>query len=194
MAKKIIRFLQKCVEEVIPMCTFSIMFIVFIVQIIARYIFRSPLSWAYEVTVMCYLWTVMYGACYTTRKKSHVKFTMLYDALKPKGKAVLVFLGDLIIAAAFLIMSLPVIKFIGQMKMQVTGVFKIGLNVIYFPFIPFMFIVLAYTLYEMWQCIQVLTGIGGQAAVDAFLNEGKTDAEQAVAEAIAQNAQHGKED
>ena len=194
MAKKIVNFLQKCVEEVIPMWTFSIMFIVFIVQIVARYVVRNPLSWAYEVTVICYLWTVMFGTCYTTRKKSHVKFTMLYDALQPKGKALLVFAGDLIIAAAFIIMTSPVIKFIGQMKIQVTGVFKIGLNIVYAPFIPFMFIVLAYTLYEMWQCFQVFTGIGGQAAVDAFLNQGKTEAEQAVADAVAQNAQSNGEE
>jgi len=178
--KKAIGFIQKCVEEYIPICSFSILFIVFIVQILFRYVLRNPLGWAYEVTVSCYLWTVMFGACLATRKKTHVKFTMIYDMLKPKGKAIMSFLSDLIIAAAFCIMFVPTIKFIGQMKIQGTAFFKIGLNIIYLPFIPFMVLVLIYTFIEMYESFMVFSGLGGEKAVQKLISENKSEVEQAI--------------
>ena len=194
MAKKAFYFLRTCVEEYLPMITFSVMFLAFILQIFARYVLRVPQTWVYEVTVTCYLWTVMFGACYTTRMKDHVQFTLLYDRLKPRGKAILVFLGDLIILVAFIIMIPSTIKFIGQMKMQVTAVFKIGLNIVYFPYIPFMFIIIAYMLTDMYECFMVFTGLGGQAAVDRMLRENKNEVQLAVEAAEAaekEGEEHG---
>ena len=50
--KKIGKFLQNCVELYIPIAAFLIMFSVFVIQIVARYVFKNPVQWAYEVTVM----------------------------------------------------------------------------------------------------------------------------------------------
>lgn len=44
------------------------------------------------------LWLVLLGACYAQRMKAHVTFTLLYDKLSIKGKAVVAMLGDIIIA------------------------------------------------------------------------------------------------
>ena len=62
--KKAGRFLRNCVELYIPVAAFLIMFVVFVAEIAARYLFNKPLAWAYEVTVMCYLWLVIFGACF----------------------------------------------------------------------------------------------------------------------------------
>ena len=73
--KKVGKFIRDCVELYIPIAAFLIMFAVFVVQIIARYVFKNPMQWAYEVTVMGYLWMVVLGACYAYRDRSHVTFT-----------------------------------------------------------------------------------------------------------------------
>ena len=57
--KKVGKFLRNCVELYIPIASFLIMFSVFVIQIVARYVFNSPVQWAYEVTVMGYLWMVV---------------------------------------------------------------------------------------------------------------------------------------
>ena len=58
--------LRDLVEIYVPVASFVIMFVVFIAQIFSRYILRAPLAWAYEVTVSCYLWLVVLGACYAS--------------------------------------------------------------------------------------------------------------------------------
>ncbi len=191
--KKIGKFLRNCVELYIPVAAFLIMFCVFVIQIAARYLFNNPIPWAYEVTVMGYLWMVVLGACYAYRDRSHVTFTLVYDKLPIKGKAVCGFLGNLLMAIAYIAMFVPSCRMISQMKIQVTSVFKIGLNIVYFPFIPFMVIILCYILYDMWLEIMVFTGIGGEVAVQKMLNETKNETQEAIDAALASEEEIMKE-
>ncbi|MCI8851997.1 MAG: TRAP transporter small permease [Lachnospiraceae bacterium] len=187
--KKVGNFLRNCVELYIPIAAFLIMFSVFVIQIVARYVFNSPVQWAYEVTVMGYLWMVVLGACYAYRDRSHVTFTLVYDNLPVKGKAICGFLGNLLMAIAYIAMFLPSCKMIGQMKIQVTSVFKIGLNIVYLPFIPFMIIILCYILYDMWLEVMVFTGIGGEAAVKKMLDETKNETQEAIEAAVGEEVE-----
>lgn len=191
--KKVGKFLRNCVELYIPIASFLIMFSVFVIQIVARYVFNSPVQWAYEVTVMGYLWMVVLGACYAYRDRSHVTFTLIYDKLPVKGKAVCAFLGNLLMAVAFAVMFMPVCKMIGQMKIQVTSVLKIGLNIVYSPFIVFMIIILIYIISDMILEFMVMTGIGGEAAVKKMLDETKNETQEAIEAAEAMEEAMKKE-
>ena len=179
-AKKLLEFIRNFVEVYIPVLSFVIMFVVFVIQIAARYVFNNPLPWAYEITVTCYLWTVVLSACYAERSRSHVTFTLVYDALGIKAKAVCAFLGNLIIAVAFAVSIVPSIKFVSFMKMQETSVFHIGLNIVYAPYILFLIFILIYTLSDMYNQFMVFTGLGGQAAVDKMLNNTKNETQEAI--------------
>ena len=140
--KKAFKVIRDCVELYIPIAALLIMFVTFVYQIFSRYVLRSPVTWAYEVTVMCYLWMVILGACYAYRDRSHVQFTLFYDQFGPKAKAVIAFLGNLLMLIAFVYMFPSSCSMIlDQMSKQVTSVFKIGLNIVYLPFIPFMVII-----------------------------------------------------
>ena len=184
--KKAGKFIQNCVELYIPIAAFLIMFIVFIIQIAARYVFSNPVQWAYEVTVMGYLWMVVLGACYAYRDRSHVTFTLIYDMLSVKGKAVCGFLGNLLMFIAFFVMFKPACQMISQMKIQETSVFKIGLNIVYSPFIPFMIIMMIYILMDMITELKVMFGIGGEEAVQKMLNETKNETQEAIEAALEQ--------
>ena len=191
--KKVGKFLRDYVELYIPIASFLVMFCVFVIQIVARYVFNNPVPWAYEVTVIGYLWMVVLGACYAYRDRSHVTFTLVYDKLPVKGKAICGFLGNLLMAIAFIVMFVPACQMISQMKIQVTSVFKIGLNVVYSPFILFMIIILLYILSDMWLEIKVITGIGGEAAVQKMLAETKNETQEAIDAANAQEEAMKKE-
>ncbi len=188
--KKVGAFLRNCVELYIPICAFLIMFVVFVVQIFARYILNSPLPWAYEVTVMCYLWLVILGACFAYRDRSHVTFTLVYDKLGVKGKAICALLGNLLMLVAFIAMFLPSVDVIFKMKMQVTSVFKIGLNIVYFPFIPFMIIMICYFLYDIF--VEVMALLGKEEYISIMLSSTKSETEEAIEMANAQESE-GKE-
>lgn len=168
------------VELYIPAASFVLMFVVFILQIFARYVVRSPLAWAYEVTVSCYLWTVVLGACLAQRERSHVVFTLIYDKLPLRVRAFSSFLGSALIAFAFACSFLPSVEFVQFMAMQKTSVLKIGLNIVYAPYIPFLALMILYMLRDMYTDFRVFTGLATAEEVQRFISANKSEVEEAL--------------
>ncbi len=150
--------LRDVFEIYIPVIAFTVMFLTFIAQIVARYIFKQPLIWAYEVTVIGFSWTVVFGACYAMRSRSHVKFTLIYDMLSPKKAACLRLLGNIIIVIAFVALIVPSYQYITFMNFQSTSVFKIKLSWIFSAFLYFVLSMIVYTVSEITEDIFILVG------------------------------------
>jgi len=55
------------------------------VGIIFRYIFRLPLTWSYELSVVCFIWVSFQGAAYALGKGSHVSFEFLMKLFPEKS-------------------------------------------------------------------------------------------------------------
>lgn len=173
--------LRDVVELYIPIASFVIMFVVFIAQIFFRYILRMPLAWAYEVTVSCYLWLVILGACYAQRHHGHVTFTLITDVMPLRLQAFCIFLGNLLICVTFAWSLIPSIKFVDFMEMQKTAVFKIGLNIVYAPYIPFLIFHILYMLHDLILDFKVFTGLANAEELALYKKENMNEVEQALA-------------
>lgn len=156
--KRSLCILRDFFEIYVPIISFLVMFLTFIIQIVARYIFKFPLTWAYEVTVIGFSWSVIFGACYAMRSRSHVKFTLIYDMLSPKTAAFTRLLGNIIIAVAFFMLIVPSYDYVNFMSFQSTSVFKVKLSYIFAPFVYFVVAMLGYTLTEIAEDFLTLIG------------------------------------
>ena len=157
--KKVLFFFRDIFELYIPVTSFLIMFLIILVQVFFRYVLRHPLTWAMEITVIGFVWTVIFGACYTMRRRSHIKFTLIYDLLKPRPAAVFRLLGNLIITGVFLSLVYASLKFSLFVGYQKTPVFRISFTYIYMPFVYFLCSLSAYTSTEIIEDIKVLRGL-----------------------------------
>lgn len=184
--KKIGAFIRDCVELYIPVVAFVVLFVVFVFQVFMRYVVRDPQTWTAEVEQSCFLWLVMLGACYAQRLKGHVTFTLVYDALGVKGKAISAMLGNLLIAFTCLITLVPSANYvIGLMeRAQVTTILKWPKTVVFFPYVLFLVIIAIYTLMDIYEDIMVLKG--DHKYIDRMLEESKSEAEIAIEESLAQ--------
>lgn len=184
--KKFGGFIQNCVEKYIPTIAFVILFVVFVFQVFMRYVMRAPQSWTTEVEQSCFLWLVMLGACYAQREKGHVTFTLVYDNLSVKGKAITAMLGNILITFTFLISIIPSFNYIiGLMaRAQVTSLLKWPKTIVFFPYVIFLIILLIYAVLEIYEEIMVLKG--DQKYIDKMLKESKSEAEIAIEESLAQ--------
>ena len=172
--------LRDIVEVYIPVASFVIMFLVFIAQIFSRYILRAPLAWAYEVTVSCYLWLVVLGACYAQRNRSHVTFTLLTDTLPMRVQAAFIGLGSLLIAVAFIWSFVPSIDFVDFMKAQKTSVLKITLNIVYAPYIPFLAFNILYMISDIVLDFKVAFGLASEDEVAKYRKLNMNEVELAI--------------
>jgi TRAP-type C4-dicarboxylate transport system permease small subunit len=111
-----------------------------------------------EIIVIGFVWTVVFGACYTMRQRSHVKFTMIYDHLHPVPAAVIRMLGNIIIAVTFISLVSAAYKYSFFVGFQKTSFFRISYTVIFMPFVYFLCSIIGYTIGEIIEDIKVITG------------------------------------
>ena len=59
----------------------STMFVSFLLQIFFRYVLNRPLGWTEEVTVLCWVWVVLWTASFIVSDSEEVRFDIVYSAV-----------------------------------------------------------------------------------------------------------------
>ena len=62
-------------------------------EVVARYFFRSPTTWAYETIYMLCASLFMLGAAYALRVGAHVRTDFLWERWSPRARAVIEIVG-----------------------------------------------------------------------------------------------------
>jgi TRAP-type mannitol/chloroaromatic compound transport system permease small subunit len=82
-----------------------VMLVIMIWEVVARYVFDSPTSWALKVNTMIFSATMILGGGYVLLNKGHVKLDVVYERVSPKFKKVF----DLITFPLFVILFIIVL-------------------------------------------------------------------------------------
>ncbi|HUV06206.1 MAG TPA: TRAP transporter small permease [Spirochaetia bacterium] len=147
--RKIGQFFIDLFEKYISAVAFSVMFLVFVLQIFFRYALNYPLTWPYEVTVFAFIWTTLLGACYALRMESHVVFSLLYDRLSPLGQLIFRLIGNFSILVASCFAVYPTYNYLVFQKINKSMVLQIPYNIAFGPYLVFLLLIagrLAYSL------------------------------------------------
>ena len=103
----------------------AVMFAAFIVQIVFRYFFNFPIGWTSELTVIMWLWLVLWGAAFVVKESEEIRFDLLSGAA---GRRTRIAMG-IVAAAAVVILycaSLPAtFSYVTFMKVEKTAYLKI---------------------------------------------------------------------
>ena len=62
------------------------MFIAFLVQIVFRYVFGWPAGWAFELSILCWLWGVLFGAAFIVDERDEIRFDVIYGAVSARAE------------------------------------------------------------------------------------------------------------
>jgi len=58
-------------------------------EVVARYLFRAPTEWAYDVTYMLYGSIFMLGAAFTLYRKGHIRTDLFYNNFSVRTQGIL---------------------------------------------------------------------------------------------------------
>jgi TRAP-type C4-dicarboxylate transport system permease small subunit len=147
--KKTTDIIEKIIGIYIPVVAFIFMFVSFCLQIISRYFLNHQFEWTYEYTLIGFIWTVVFGACFASKQKDHVSFSLIYDKFGPVGQAILTLIGNSLILIAFGILLYPAIDFVKFMGIKTTPVLKVPIDIVYAPFIFFIVMSIIYLIRDM---------------------------------------------
>lgn len=132
--KRIGRFIMDLFEIYLPVIVYICLFLTFVYQIFCRYVLCQPVSWSYEIGLLTFVWTTMFGALYAWRDDEHIVFSLVYDARSERGKRIFDLIGAIIVLVLMAIIVYPTFTFILKQR-RFSSVLKISYKVMYFPFL-----------------------------------------------------------
>lgn len=136
------------IEIYVPLLSFVLLILAFLLQIFFRY-FLVPLTWPEEFVLLCFIWTALLGGLYAKRTNSHVKFTVIYDALSPRNQTWMRIAGNLLVFAAFCIVLVPAYEYVDFMSFKKSNVLKIPMNLAFSPFVVFLVLMIIRLGYDI---------------------------------------------
>lgn len=135
---------------------FTALFLVFIVQITARFGFNRPLPWTDELAVVLYVWVILWSAAFVVREREHVMFDLVWNSAGRRARQVMRIAGNLMIgglAAWALPASWDYVSFMAREGTPVLGIsFR-------WVFMPFIFLLAALALRSAWAIVRALRGL-----------------------------------
>lgn len=130
------------------------MFAAFLLQIVFRYVLNMPIGWTNEISVVLWIWIVLFGAAFVVREEEEIRFDIIYGAVGPGTRRVML----LISAAALIVlygMSLPATwDYVTFMKVESTAYLKIRFDWLFSIYIVFVVAVIARYIWLSWRALR----------------------------------------
>jgi TRAP-type C4-dicarboxylate transport system permease small subunit len=132
---------------------FALLFITFIIQITARFVFNHPMAWTDELAVIVYIWVVLWGAAFVVRDREHVVFDLAYNGASPAVQRIMRLVGCLALAGLVGYALAGNWDYVWFMKRENTPV--LGIPFVW-VFLPFMFLLVSLVIRNAWGVLQIL--------------------------------------
>jgi C4-dicarboxylate transporter DctQ subunit len=135
-ATEIARWLRRRAENVAALLLLA-MFLCFILQIAARYVFNYPLGWTDEASVLCWIWCTLWGAAFVLREKDEVRFDIIYSTASKQARRVFTVITGIAVIVLLAIALPAVIGYVTFLKVERSAYLGIRLDFLYSIYIVF---------------------------------------------------------
>lgn len=129
------------------------MFVVFILQIVFRYLLNLPIGWTHEISVVMWLWMVLFGSAFVVRDSEDIRFDIFYAAAGPRLRRAMVLATSLTLVVLFSLSLPAVIDYILFMKVERTAYLKIRFDYLYSIYGIFAVAMIVRQLYLAWKAV-----------------------------------------
>lgn len=148
-----LRWLQRRAENIAALML-AVMFAAFLVQIVFRYVFNWPTGWTSELTVVMWLWLVLFGSAFVLGDKEEIRFDLIYSSVRPRvriGMAIVCAVALLALYGASVKASLSYIAF---MKVEKSSYLKIRMDWLFSIYGLFLAAILARYVWLLWNLVR----------------------------------------
>lgn len=147
------RHLERAAQAVAA-AIFGLLFLTFVVQVAARFLFNRPLAWSDELVVILYIAMVFWSAATLLREREHVMFDLLYAALPPRGQRVLALVGALLVGGLMAFLLPHAFDYVRFMHREPTAVLGVPFSWVYAPFLLFVVAMVWRYLGKAWRLLR----------------------------------------
>ena len=133
----------------------AVMFAAFVIQIVFRYFFNLPTGWTTELTVVAWLWLVLWGSAFVLGEKEEIRFDLIYSAVRPRVRIGMAIVCALAIIGLYGASLKPSFDYVSFMKVEKASYLKVRMDWLYSIYIVFL---VAIIVRYLWLLSQLLRG------------------------------------
>ena len=139
---------------------FLTLFLVFVIQVTARFGFDKPLAWTDEAAVVLYVWIILWAAAFVVPEREHVVFDLVWNSVSQRARQVMQIVGNLLVGGLALCGIPASWDYVHFMNREGTPVLGISFM---WVFLPFVLLLTALVVRSAWAIWNALRGIGLEA-------------------------------
>lgn len=136
---------------------FLTLFIVFVVQVAARFGFNKPLAWTDEAAVVLYVWIILWAAAFVVPEREHVVFDLVWNSVSQRARQVMQIVGNLMVGGLALCGIPASWDYVHFMNREGTPVLGVSFM---WVFLPFVLLLMALVVRSAWAIWNALRGVG----------------------------------
>lgn len=125
---------------------FLALFLVFLIQIGARFGFNQPLPWTDELAVVLYLWVILWASAFMVPQREHVMFDLLWNLAGPRTRRVMALLGHAMIGTLAAVALPASWDYVHFMAREGTPVLGLSFEWVFFPLVLLLLALVARSL------------------------------------------------
>ncbi len=130
------------------------MFAAFLLQIAFRYLLGLPIGWTHEVSVVLWLWLVLWGAAFVVREREEIRFDIIYGAVGPGPRRMMALVSAIALIALYTISLPAVVDYVTFMKVERTSYLKIRFDWLFSIYIVFAVAIIIRYIWIAWQAMR----------------------------------------
>jgi C4-dicarboxylate transporter DctQ subunit len=130
------RWLRRRAENV-SAALLLVMFLCFILTIVARYVFNYPLGWTEEASLVAWIWCTLWGAVFVLRERDEVRFDIIYSMAGEGTRRVFTVITGVAAIVLFGIALPAVVSYVTFLKVERSAYLGIRLDYLYSIYILF---------------------------------------------------------
>jgi len=132
----------------------AVMFAAFVVQVVFRYLFNFPVGWTSELTVVMWLWLVLWGSAFVLREREEIRFDLIYGAVGRRARIAMAFVFAVAIVVLYGVSLKPSFDYVSFMKVEKSSYLKIRMDWLYSIYLIFLVAIIARYLWLLWQLLR----------------------------------------
>ncbi len=132
---------------------FLTLFVVFIVQITARFGLNKPLPWTDEAAVILYVWVILWAAAFIVPEREHVVFDLVWNSVNQRTRQVMKIVGNLLIGGLALVGLPATWDYVKFMSREGSPVLGISFMWVFMPFVLLLAALVVRSALNIWRAL-----------------------------------------
>jgi len=132
----------------------AVMFFAFIIQILFRYFLNFPVGWTSELSVVMWLWLVLWGAAFVVKEREEIRFDLLSELAGRRARLVMGIVAALALLALYGLSLKPSFDYVTFMKVEKSSYLKVRMDWLFSIYVVFVVAVIVRYLWLLWHLVR----------------------------------------